>query len=231
MQKTKVMCLILAMVLASAGTAGILMDISGETVMPSIPDNAVNAVWDRPEDGVFVDGDAIKNLFIAQGELQRKGGFVGTTRGTSVSAGITQDVFNNRVVIGNNVFKEMKTVGIVKNAYQLYIYGDSYIHRKFTSIKDAENVEWANTAVRYNEEQFVTMFGHRSNALTGYILNEETVLSGNLESAENGLYTYRYVLDIEKAPARLLYEMRTNSNLNGFATFVKAEIVVTMDGD
>ena len=121
MQKTKVMCLILAMVLASAGTAGILMDISGETVMPSIPDNAVNAVWDRPEDGVFVDGDAIKNLFIAQGELQRKGGFVGTTRGTSVSAGITQDVFNNRVVIGNNVFKEMKTVGIVKNAYQLYI--------------------------------------------------------------------------------------------------------------
>ncbi len=231
MQKTKVMCLILAMVLASAGTAGILMDISGETVMPSIPDNAVNAVWDRPEDGVFVDGDAIKNLFIAQGELQRKGGFVGTTRGTSVSAGITQDVFNNRVVIGNNVFKEMKTIGIVKNAYQLYIYGDSYIHRKFTSIKDAENVEWANTAVRYNEEQFVTMFGHRSNALTGYILNEETVLSGNLESAENGLYTYRYVLDIEKAPARLLYEMRTNSNLNGFATFVKAEIVVTMDGD
>ncbi len=178
-----------------------------------------------------MDGDAIKNLFIAQGELQRKGGFVGTTRGTSVSAGITQDVFNNRVVIGNNVFKEMKTVGIVKNAYQLYIYGDSYIHRKFTGIKDAENVEWANTAVRYNEEQFVTMFGHRSNALTGYILNEETVLSGNLESAENGLYTYRYVLDIEKAPARLLYEMRTNSNLNGFATFVKAEIVVTMDGD
>ena len=38
-------------------------------------------------------------------------------------------------------------------------------------------------------------------------------------------------MDIEKAPARLLYEMRTNSNLNGFATFVKAEIVVTMDGD
>ena len=127
MQKTKVMCLILAMVLASAGTAGILMDISGETVMPSIPDNAVNAVWDRPEDGVFVDGDAIKNLFIAQGELQRKGGFVGTTRGTSVSAGITQDVFNNRVVIGNNVFKEMKTVGIVKNAYQLYITRNSLL--------------------------------------------------------------------------------------------------------
>ena len=231
MEKTKVLCLILAIVLASAGTAGIVMGYGGDEGKPVIPDNAVNTVLDKPDEGTPLDRTAIENLYIAQGELQRKGSLVGTTRGSTTSAGIKQEVINNRVVVNGNVFKEMITIGVVKNAYQLFIYDGNYLYRKFDSIKSANNIKWANTASKFNEDDFLTKFGHRSNALTGYILNDSTILSGELEKQENGLFQYRYVLDINTAPARMLYEMKTNSNMNGYSTFVKAEIIVVMDGN
>lgn len=231
MEKTKVLCLILAMVLASAGTAGIVMGLGGETVAPPLPDNAVNTVMDKPDEGTPIDRSAIENLYIAQGELQRKGGFVGTTRGSTTSAGIRQEVINNRVVVQGNVFKEMITVGIVKNAYQLFMYNGNYLYRKFDSIKSASNIKWANAASKYGEKDFLEKFGHRSDSLTGYILNDETIVSGTLEKEENGLFQYRYVLDIDTAPARMLREMKTNSNMSDYSTYVKAEIVVVMDAD
>lgn len=231
MEKTKVLCLILAIVLASAGTAGIVMGFGGETDAPIIPDNAVNTVMDKPAEGTPSDRSAIENLYIAQGELQRKGGFVGSSHGWSTSAGIKQEVFNNRVVSDGNVFKEMVTIGIVKNAYQLFLYNGNYLYRKFDSIKSADNIKWANSASKYAENDFLLKFGHRSDALTGYILNDDTIVSGVLEKEENGLFQYRYVLDIETAPARMLYEMKTNSNMSDYSTFVKAEIIVVMDSD
>lgn len=231
MQKTKVMCLILALVLATAGTAGVLVNMSGDTGAPVIPDNALNKILDKPSEGTPSDCSAIENLYIAQGELQRKGGFVGQTRGTTTSAGISQTVINNRTVINGNVFKEMITIGAVKNAYQLYMYGDNYLYRGFDSIKSADNINWADNAQKYAQDDFLAKFGHRSDSLTGYILNDDTIVEGNLEKEENGLYTYRYILNIDTAPARMLYEMRANSNMNGFSTFTKAEIIVTMDAD
>ena len=119
MQKTKIMCLILAVVLASAGTVTFALNLSGESETPVLPDNTVDTVMDKPEGELPSDRTAIDNLYIAQGELQRKGGFVGTTKGTAVSAGITQNVYNKRTVIGGSSFKEMITIGVVKNAYQL----------------------------------------------------------------------------------------------------------------
>lgn len=231
MQKTKIMCLILAVVLASAGTVTFALNLSGDSETPVLPDNAVDAVMDKPEGESPSDRTAIENLYIAQGELQRKGGFVGTTKGTAVSAGLTQNVYNKRTVIGGSSFKEMITIGIVKNAYQLYMTDNNLLYRKFDKIKSADNITWADTAARYSEEDFLDKFGHRSNKLTGYILNDETIISGALEKEENGLYTYRYVLDVKTAPARMLHEMKTNSNMSGYGTFVKAEIIVTMDSD
>lgn len=231
MEKTKVLCLILAIVLASAGTAGIVMGFGGESVAPPLPDNSANAVMDKPVEGDPRDRTPIENLYIAQGELQRKGGFVGETRGTTTSAGIKQEVINNRVVIGGNVFKEMITIGVVKNAYQLFMYNGNYLYRKYDNIRSANSIQWSDTASKYSEEDFLFKFGHRSDSLTGYILNDDTIESGVLEKEENGLFQYRYVLDIETAPARMLYEMKTNSNMSGYSTFIKAEIVVVMDAD
>lgn len=232
MQKTKILCLILAVVLASAGTISLALNMSGENTPPIVPpEYAVDTVLDKPDEGTPSDRAAIDNLYIAQGELQRKGGFVGTTEGTAVSAGITQNVYNNRVVIGDKVFKEMITIGVVKNAYQLFISDGNYLYRNFDNIKSATNIKWSNTASRYSEDVFLEKFGHFSNTLTGYILNDHTIVSGVLEKEENGLFTYRYVLDTEKAPARMLYEMKTNSNMSGYSTFSKAEIVVTMDAE
>ena len=231
MQKAKVLCLILALVLSSVGTVMVAQNLNGETPSVVLPTDAVNTYLDKPTEGDPSTNDAITNLYIAAGELKRSGGFVGTTYGQTVSVGLAQEVSNKRTVVNGNVFKEMATVGVVKNAYQLYLYGDNYLYRKPDKINNADDIKWSSSAQKFTKDDFLGKFGHCSNELTGYILNQETVLEGTLENQENGLFTYRYVLDKVKAPAYMLYEMRANSNMKGFSTFNKAEIVVTMDAN
>lgn len=231
MQKAKVVCLILALVLSSVGTVMVAQNLNGDAPAVVLPTDAVNTYLDKPSEGDPSSNDAITNLYIAAGELKRSGGFVGTTYGQTVSVGLAQEVSNKRTVVNGNVFKEMATVGVVKNAYQLYLYGGNYLYRKPDKINSASDIKWANSAQKFTKDDFLGKFGHCSNELTGYILNNETVLEGALEKQEDGLYTYRYVLDKVKAPAYMLYEMRANSNMKGFSTFIKAEIIVTMDAN
>lgn len=232
MQKVKVVCLILATVLASVGTVAVVQNMGDSAAPPVIPQDSVNTTLEKPSEGSPSSYDAKQNLFIAAGELQRSGGFVGESYGSTTSAGITQEVLNKRTVVGGNVFKQMSTCSsLVKNAYQVYLYGDSYLYRKANKIKDINAIEWDSTAQNFGKEGFLNKFGHRSDSLSGYILNEETVTSGEFVKEENGLFTYRYSLDIEKAPAYMLYEMRANSNMDGYSTFVRADIIVTMDSD
>lgn len=231
MQKAKVICLILALVLSSVGTVMVAQNLNGDSPAVVLPTDAVNTYMDKPTEGDPSANDAITNLYIAAGELKRSGGFVGTTYGQTVSVGLAQEVSNKRTVVNGSVFKEMATVGVVKNAYQLYLYGDNYLYRKPDKINSSSDIKWANSAQKFTKDDFLGKFGHCSNELTGYILNDETVLEGTLEKQEDGLFTYRYVLDKVKAPAYMLYEMRANSNMKGFSTFIKAEIIVTMDAN
>ena len=109
----------------------------------------------KPSEGSPSSYDAKQNLFIAAGELQRSGGFVGESYGSTTSAGITQEVLNKRTVVGGNVFKQMSTCSsLVKNAYQVYLYGDSYLYRKANKIKDINAIEWDSTAQNFGKEGF-----------------------------------------------------------------------------
>lgn len=233
MQKAKVLCLILAMVMASAGTVLVAQNFGDTPDVPVIlpTDNDPNVYLDKPAEGDPSQLDLKENLYIAAGELKRSGGFVGVSAGTTTSMGMSQAVSNKRTVVNGNVFKQMATTGVISNAYQLYLYGSNNLYRKADKVKDANNIAWANTAQKFSDEDFIGKFGHRSDGLTGYILNDETITDARVEKIENGLYSYRYVLDINTAPARMLYEMKANSGMSKFSTFEKAEIVVTMDAD
>ncbi len=232
MQKAKVLCLIVAMVMASVGTVVVAQNFGdGPDTTIVLPNDDQNTVLDKPAEGDPSQYDLKQNLYIAAGELKRSGGFVGVSHGTTTSVGMAQEVSNKRTVVNGNVFKEMATVGVVKNAYQLYLYGNNYLYRKPAKITSTSVIKWADTAQKFTEDAFLDKFGHRSDALTGYILNDETIVDARIESTENGLYSYRYILDINTAPARMLREMKANSGMSNYSTFEKAEIVVTMDAD
>ena len=244
MPKFKIVCFILAAVMAAVGTVMVVRNLSNEFVPPDkvLTDLDPNTYLDKTEDMDISDRtrDVREFLFVAHKILLEGSGFKGVSTGKSTAVGgIEQSVLNTRVVLGEfgnkRVLKEMVTKGIVSNAYQLYLVGTgeegNYIYRGFDRVRDLNDVEWSKVAQPLSMQAFYNKFGHRSDKLTSYILNWDTVLSGEFVSEEDGEYTFRYVLDTETAPADLRYEMITNGGLDDFPVFSKCEIYVTMDAE
>lgn len=228
--KLKIICGILALVMISSGV--VILTRPPEEVVIVPPDNAVNTVMDKPTSGDPSTVDPKHSLYIAQGELQRAGGFKGSSIGASVSMGVTQEVASERTVVGKNVFKQSTSFSsLVKFGEQLFVWDENYLSRRADKVASLTSATWKNTAKKYTKDGWFDKIGYRCNELTGYILNDDTILDAKLEKEENGIYTFRYVLDIEKSPYYVLHEMRNNAGTDTFAQFVKAEIVVTMDKD
>ncbi len=238
MPKFKIACFIVAAVLAAVGTILVVNNLGEKNIGTFVkPTDDPNIYLDKTEDTVITDTqrDVREFLFIAHKVLLSGSGFKGESSGTSTAVGMAQNVLNTRYVTGEfgnkKVLKEMVTKGIVKNAYQLYLVGDNYIFRQAIRVNDLHDVDWKSEAQPLSESAFYSGFGHRSDKLTGYILNWDTVLEGNFVSEENGLYTFHYVLDTVTATTYLRREMITNGDLDGEPTFTKCEIYVTMDSD
>lgn len=238
MPKFKIVCLILAIVLATVGTGLVVTNLISDDIPDfEVPTKDLNTYLDLTEDIDVSDPDidARKFLFVAHKVLLESEGFVGVSTGTTTAMNITQSVLNTRYVVGEfgnkKSFKEMVTKGIVSNAYQLYMSGDNYIFRNFVKVKDLDNVTWEDSAQPLKEDVFYSRFGHRNDKLIGYILNWDTVKLGELYSVEDDLYTFHYVLDTNQATPYLKREMITNGNLQSEPNFSKCEIYVTMDTD
>jgi len=228
--KLKIICGILALVMISSGI--IVLTRPPEEVVIVPPDNTVNTVMDKPTEGDPSTVDPRHSLYIAQGELQRAGGFKGTSIGASTSMGVSQGVASERTVVGKNAFKQSTSFSsLVKFGEQLYVWEENYLSRRADKVNALDSATWKNTAKKYTKDGWFDKIGYRCNELTGYILNDDTIIDAALEKEENGIYTFRYALDIEKSPYYLLHEMRNNAGTDTFAQFVKAEIVVTMDKD
>ncbi len=243
MPKFKIICFVVAAIMAAVGTMLVLKNLNNDFVPPDkVVSTDMNTYLDRTEDMDISDRtrDAREFLFVAHKILLQRPAFKGVSSGTSTAmGGIEQSVLNTRVVLGEfgnkRVFKEMVTKGIVSNAYQLYLVGlgetGNYIYRGFDRVREIDNVEWSGQAQPLSMQAFYNRFGHRSDKLTSYILNWDTVTDGEFVEEKDGLYTFLYNLDTETAPADLRYEMVTNGNLADFPKFTKCRIYVTMDAD
>ena len=238
MPKYKIACLLLAAVLAAVGTVLVIRNLGSEDIPEFVkPTEDPNTYLDRTDDMDINDSnaDVRQYLFVAHKLLLSGKGFYGLSEGTSSAMGVKQNVRNTRYVVGEfdrkHVFKEMVTKGIVSKAYQLYMQDNNYVYRKGMKVNAIDDVDWANSAQALSEAGFYNDFGHRNDKLTGYILNWDTVTSGELVSTDNGVYTFRYVLDTEAAPAYLRREMIFNGNLNSEPSFSKCVIYVAMDAD
>ncbi len=100
-----------------------------------------------------------------------------------------------------SAFVDMRHVALYKNGKVAYF-------NKGTSIKNSTFEEYKNA------------YGVTPNKLlTGQVLNQETVLYGKLDKAENDKYTYTYVLDKEKSNDLLSHQTYMFGSLNGLPTF------------
>lgn len=254
--KIKVVCGILALLIITVGVANLMPSgyvppgFIGDNPFLENPsmvlpegvtiDNLINTVAENtPAAGITPDGissdpqiNAKQALYTAAKVLKDSGGFKSVTDGSSSSMGFAQGVHSERTVVGNDSFKMSTSYSsIVKFGEQLYVRGDKYLSRSADKVKNLRDVTWKNSATTYTEAEFMYKIGSRNTDLTGYVLNDLTILDAYLESAENDMYTFRYKLDVNTAPFFVLYEMRNNAGSSKFATFYKAELVITMDSN
>lgn len=238
-KRVTVICII-ALILIGTATFITCSGFSGgggsESVTP--PENTDDGKIVKPDDKTVADylDNPNLNLYIANSVLTEAGSFRSVSKGTTVSTkmgfSIPQDIYAMRIVKGDTVYKQSASYGIVKIGDERVVHGNTYLYRSATELNSLTDMKWSdNVPNSLTRDEFLTRYGYRGNGLTGYILNDETIVSSAFDGHDEttGLYSFTYVLDNEKATARMLYEMRTNSGSSNFATYVKALLHVTMD--
>lgn len=228
--KVKILCGIVAAILVTTG-AFLLFGCGKSNTPPTPPaDGSQSTLLAKPDNATPADLSARESLYVAAGELSRAGGFRSSTEGSAISLGITQSVSALRTVSKGNVFKQSTShSALVKFGEQLFVWGENYISRSAQKVTSTSEVTWQNTAVKHSAQAWAEKIGYRNDGLSGYILNDQTITEAELVSQQGEYYTFRYVLDCNTATCNVLYEMRNNSGMYGFATFLKAELTVVMD--
>ena len=237
-KRVTVICIIALIFIGTATfiTCSGLKESGSESVTP--PENTDDGMSVKPTDKTVADylDNPNLNLYIANSVLTEAGSFRSVSRGTSVSTkigfSITQDIYAMRIVKGDTVYKQSASYGIVKTGDERVVHGDTYLYRSAAELNSVTEMNWSDdTPNSLTRDEFFNRYGYRGNGLTGYILNDETIVSSTFDGRDEntGLYSFTYDLDNEKATARMLYEMRTNSGSSNFATYEKAILHVTMD--
>lgn len=240
--KKKIIFCALSVVLAGTAFFGAytMLAPDGGTTDITPPDNSDNGTSLRPEGKTVADmtDDPKQSLYIANGVLSEAGSFksetIGKTVSTKIGFSVTQDIYALRVVKGSTVYKQSSSYGLVKMGDERFAHGDTYLYRTASDVKSVTNMKWTDgEPKKLEKDEFFDRYGSRGNGLTGYILNDETIVSATYNGYDEatGLYSFTYVLDNQKATVNMLYEMRTNSGSKNFGTFEKAIITVTMDKD
>ncbi len=231
--RLKLVCGLFALIFSSMGMWFVVTDVPFDAAPPAVPDNLQSTLMEIPEDGNIDTLSANENLYISAGELSRSGSFRGVSEGATISMGVSQGIAAQRTVKGDSAFKQSVSFStFVKLGEQRYVNGTTdFIVRQSDKVNSLDDVTWSNTATPISKETYDERYGYSPTGLTGYILNDSTIVSSELYSKENGLYTFHYVLDVNSAPYFVLFEMRTSAGTSAFPQFLRAELYVTMDAN
>ncbi len=196
---------------------------SFSTTLPTPTDNSTPA-----------DHDAKKSAYYAFYAMSKLEGFTAESVGECVTnvafVSVSQKIKASRIVNSNEVYKESLSHSTFKGVgVRMYIKGDNYVIHNASGISSVDNVSWHDTANRISKESFIERFGFVANNVTGYVMTDETILSAEYLGEENGIYTYRYELDVVKSTGKLGLEMRTMAGSASMPIFERASLTISMD--
>lgn len=133
----------------------------------------------------------------------------------------------NHIVAAGGLNKQDSTSTMYKNGDEYY----SYSYSKSTWASVEHEALYKNNKVAYRNkkgeiknatlEDYLAVYGvSPSKLLSGQIFNQDTILYGELASKNNdGTYTYRLVLDKQKANAALIYQTKAFGGLKSYPEF------------
>ncbi len=254
-KKKIVVCSLTALVLAGAsfgatrlfgkgGLANVVKPSSFESTMEAKPAGKTVADFASDENAKY-------NLFVAQKVLHDAGSFRSVTNGKSESTvfGVkaVQEIYAERVVYGNSVYKDSRSYGkYVKFADERFAHDGHYLYRNTGNLSSIKKVNsWGDPknfkrdkdkSEEEAQNRYLSRYGCLGNGMSSYILREETITSAKYSGRDDdGNYVFEYDLNISNSENGACYcilqEMRTNAGTENFATFKSAKLIVTMDGN
>lgn len=197
------------------------------------------------------DENAKYNLFVAQKVLHDAGSFRTVTNGKTESTvfGVkaVQEIYAERVVYGNSVYKDSRSFGkYVKFADERFAHDGHYLYRNTGNLSSIKKVNsWGDPknfkrdkdkSEEEAQNRYLSRYGCLGNGMSSYILREETITSAKYSGRDDdGNYVFEYDLNTSNSESGACYcilqEMRTNAGTENFATFKSAKLIVTMDGN
>lgn len=254
-KKKVITCSLTALVLAGAsfgatrlfgkgGLANVVKPSSFESTMEAKPAGKTVADFASDENAKY-------NLFVAQKVLHDAGSFRSVTNGKSESTvfGVkaVQEIYAERVVYGNSVYKDSRSYGkYVKFADERFAHDGHYLYRNTGNLSSIKKVNsWGDPknfkrdkdkSEEEAQNRYLSRYGCLGNGMSSYILREETITSAKYSGRDDdGNYVFEYDLNISNSENGACYcilqEMRTNAGTENFATFKSAKLIVTMDGN
>ena len=254
-KKKIVVCSLTALVLAGAsfgatrlfgkgGLANVVKPSSFESTMEAKPAGKTVADFASDENAKY-------NLFVAQKVLHDAGSFRSVTNGKSESTvfGVkaVQEIYAERVVCGNSVYKDSRSYGkYVKFADERFAHDGHYLYRNTGNLSSIKKVNsWgdpknfrrdSDKSEEEAQNRYLSRYGCLGNGMSSYILREETITSAKYSGRDDdGNYVFEYDLNTSNSENGACYcilqEMRTNAGTENFATFKSAKLIVTMDGN
>ena len=254
-KKKVITCSLTALVLAGAsfgatrlfgkgGLANVVKPSSFESTMEAKPAGKTVADFASDENAKY-------NLFVAQKVLHDAGSFRSVTNGKSESTvfGVkaVQEIYAERVVYGNSVYKDSRSYGkYVKFADERFAHDGHYLYRNTGNLSSIKKVNsWGDPknfrrdgdkSEAEAQSRYLSRYGCIGNGMSSYILREETITSAKYSGRDDdGNYVFEYDLNISNSESGACYcilqEMRTNAGTENFATFKSAKLIVTMDGN
>lgn len=226
------------------GLASVVKPSSFESTMEAKPAGKTVADFASDENAKY-------NLFVAQKVLHDAGSFRSVTNGKSESTvfGVkaVQEIYAERVVYGNSVYKDSRSYGkYVKFADERFAHDGHYLYRNTGNLSSIKKVNsWGDPknfkrdkdkSEEEAQNRYLSRYGCLGNGMSSYILREETITSAKYSGRDDdGNYVFEYDLNISNSESGACYcilqEMRTNAGTENFATFKSAKLIVTMDGN
>ncbi len=172
--------------------------------------------------------DPNANAYYAFSAMQNES-YIAYSTGVSATV-VDQQVKAVRVVNDTEVYKEsisyssMKGVGV-----RTYVSGNNYIRWEASKVNSVNSVSWKSSASKISKEKYIELYGGVPRAYTPYIMTDETILSSQYLGEEDGVYSFQYTLDNEKATEKISMEMRTMAGTKELPLFERVSLIIRLD--
>lgn len=191
----------------------------------------------KPPDNTYIadntktieDCSPTESLFILASNLKGLNSYYASISGEVDTGGIyTQNVSGEKYIAGeNSLYVSRSTSALKKTANQIFIKNDSVLVRN----GDPTTNVYEDTVQKYAFGDYLNEYGIDYRELSNYALNENTITKAELISDTDGIYTYRYEINVETGVNGYRVNMYKMGGLSKFPTFIKSTLEVSMTED